>query len=105
MSKTWIIIKELTGKRKLKSSNPSRKIKVNEVDIFDESKIATESSTFLRKIRSKLASKIPNVSIMFESYVNKPDSIMETKQLLMKKLKDAFSSLKIKKVAVVATSW
>ena len=45
----------------------------------------------------KLASKIPNASKTFETYTNKPDSIMETKRLSMNELKDAFFSLKINK--------
>ena len=64
------------------------KITVNEVDIFDDFKIA---------IGNYLAIKIPNASVTFESYINKPDYIMETKQLSMNELKDAFFSLKIKK--------
>ena len=42
-----------------------------------------------------MASKILNALTTSESYINKPDSIMETKQLLMNELKDAFVSLKI----------
>ena len=75
--KTWIIMKKLIGKIKLKSSNLRRRITVNEVDIFDERKIANEFNAFFTNIGSKLASKIPNVSTTFESYINKPDSIME----------------------------
>ena len=90
-------MKELIGKIKLKSSNLPRRITVNEVDIFDKRKIANESNTFFTNIRSKLASKIPNASTTFESYINKPDSIMKTKQLSMNELKDAFFSLNINK--------
>ena len=74
-------MKELIGKIKLKSSSLPRRISVNEVDIFDERKIANEFNTFFINIGSKLASKIPNASTTFESYINKSDSIMETKQL------------------------
>ena len=71
-------MKELIKKIKLKSSNLSRRITVNEVDIFDERKIADEFNPFFLSIRSKLASQIPNALTTFESYINKPDSIMET---------------------------
>ena len=94
--KTWSIMKELTGKNKLKSSNLPRRITVNEVDILDKRKIANEFNAFFTNIGSKLASKIPNASTTFESYINKPDSIMKTK-LSMNELKDAFFSLKINK--------
>ena len=51
-------------------------------------------------IGSKLASKIPSASTTFESHINKPDSIMETKEVSMNELKDAFFSLKISKSSV-----
>ena len=95
--KTWSIMKELIGKIKLKSSNLPRRITVNEVDIFDKRKIANEFNAFFTNIGSKLARKIPNASTTFESYINKPDSTMKTKQLSMNELKDAFFSLKINK--------
>ena len=90
-------MKELIGKIKLKSSNLPRRITVSKVDIFDKSKIAYEFNAFFTNIRSKLASKIPNASTTFESYINKPDSNMKTKQLSMNELKDAFFSLKSNK--------
>ena len=96
--KTWSIMKELIGKIKLKSSNLPIRINVNEVDIFDKPKIANEFNAFFTNIRSKLASKIPNASTTFESYIIKPDSIMKTKQLSMNEFKDAFFSLKINKI-------
>ena len=77
--KTWSIMKELIGKIKLKSSNLPRRITVNDVDIFDERIIANEFNAFSTSIGSKLASKIPNASTTFESYINKTDSIMVTK--------------------------
>ena len=88
---------ELTGKIKLKSSNLPKRFTINEFDIFDERKIENEINAFFANIMSKLASKIPNASTTFETYINKPGSILETKQLLMNKLKDAFFSLKINK--------
>ena len=90
-------MKELIGKIKLKSSNLPRRITVNDVDIFDERKIANEFNAFFTNIRSKLASEIPNASSIFESYLNKPSSTMETKQISMNELKDAFFSSKINK--------
>ena len=74
-------MKELVGKIKLKSSNLPRRITVNKVDIFDERKIANEFNAFFTNIGSKLANKIPNASTTFETYINKPDSIMKAKRL------------------------
>ena len=53
-------MKKLIEKIKLKSSNLPTRITVNDVDIFDELKIANEFSTFFTSIGSKFASKIPN---------------------------------------------
>ena len=71
--KTWSIMKELVGKIKLKPSNLPRRVTVNEVDAFDEPKIANEFNAFFTNIETKLASKIPNASRTFQSYINKPD--------------------------------
>ena len=91
-------MKEVIGKIKLKSSNLPRRITVNdERRIFDECRIANEFNAFFASIGSKLASKISNASTNFESYINKPDSIMETKQHSVSESKDAFFSLKINK--------
>ena len=59
--------------------------------------MANEFDAFFTSIGNKLASKIPNASTTFESYIKKTDSIMETKQLSINELKDAFFSLKINK--------
>ena len=83
-------MKELIGKIKLKSSNLPRRITINEVDIFDKRKIANEFNAFFANIGSKLASKIPNASTTFESYINKPDSIMKTKQISMNEFERCF---------------
>ena len=64
-------MKELIGKVKLKSSNLPRKITVNKVDLFDETKIAHEFNFFFTNIGKNLASKIPSVSISFEYFVKK----------------------------------
>ena len=54
----WSIMKELMN---LRSGNLPRRIAVNEVDAFDEHKIANEFIAFFTNIRSKLASKIPKL--------------------------------------------
>ena len=76
-------MKELIGKIKLKSSNLPTKSIVKEVDIFDECKISNEFNAFFTNIGIKSVGKISNASTTFELYINKPDSIMETKQFSM----------------------
>ena len=74
-------MKELIGKMTLKSSNLPRKITVNKVDLFDQTKIAHEFNSFFTNIEKNLASKIRNASTLFEYFVNKSDFVMETKPL------------------------
>ena len=74
-------MKELIGKMTIKSSNLPRKITVNKVDLFDQTKIAHEFNSFFTNIEKNLASKIPNASTLFEYFVNKSDFVMETKPL------------------------
>ena len=83
-------MKVLIGKVKLKSLNLPRKITVNKVDLFDQTKLAHEFN-FLGK---NLASKIPNASTPFEYFVKKSDFVMEAKPLSMNEFKNAFYSLK-----------
>ena len=90
-------MKKLIGKTKLKSSNLPKKITVNKVDLFDERIIELNLTLFLQISRVNWWSKIPNASTKFKSYINKPDSIMETKQLSMKELKDPLFYLRISK--------
>ena len=87
-------MKELIVKVTLKSSNLPRKITVNKVDLFNETKIAHEFNSFFTDVRKNQASKIPNPSTLFEYFVNRSDFVMETKSLSMNELKDAFYSLK-----------
>ena len=89
--------KELIRKMTLKSSNLSRKITVNKVGLFDQTKIVYEFNSFFTNIGKNLASKIPNASTSFEYFVNKSDFVMETKPLSMNELKYAFYSLKSNK--------
>ena len=52
--KTWSIMKKLTVKKKLKSSNFLRETTVNEVDIFDECKVITAFFTIIVKLHVKI---------------------------------------------------
>ena len=64
-------MKELIRKMTLKSSNLPRKITVNKIDLFDQTKIAHEFNSFFTNIGENLASKIPNASTPFEYFAKK----------------------------------
>ena len=59
-------MKKLIEKVTLKSSNLPRKITLNKVDLFDETKIVHEFNSFFTNTGKKLASKIPNASTPFK---------------------------------------
>ena len=61
------------------SSKLPIKVTINKDDILDEREFSNEFNAFFTNIDSKLASKNPNVSTCFKSYISKPDSIMEAK--------------------------
>ena len=65
--KIWCIMKELIGKIKLHLSNLPRRITVSDVD---------------NSQMSELASKTPNASRTFESYIYKPESVIKNKTIL-----------------------
>ena len=60
-------MRKLVEKIKLESSNLSRRITDNKVDIFGDRKIANEFDAFFTDIRSKLANKFPNASTTIET--------------------------------------
>ena len=85
-------MKKLIKKVTLKSSNLPRKIRVNKVNLFDETKTAHEFNSVFTNVWKNLASKIPNSSTPFQYLVKKSDFVMETKPLSMNELKDVFYS-------------
>ena len=54
-------MKQLIEKMTIKSSNLTRKITINKVDLFDQTKIAHDFNSFFTNIGKNLASKIPKL--------------------------------------------
>ena len=90
-------MKDIIGKSKIKSTNLSRKLTIDKVDIYNKPEITDAFNDFFTNIGQKLASKIPKSSKTFETYINKLNVIIDSKPLLINKLKDAFFLLKINK--------
>ena len=67
-------MKELIRKVTLNLSKLPRKITVNKVDLFDETKIGHEFNSFFTNVRKNLPGKTP-----FEYFVNISDFVMETR--------------------------
>ena len=89
--------KTYNWKIKIKSTNLLHKLTINKVDVYNNPKIAAAFNDLFTNIGQKLASQIPKSSKTFETYINKVNVIMDSKPLLINKLKDAFFSLKINK--------
>ena len=90
-------MKELIGKAKINKSSLSPKSVTDKTETLGETNIANEFNNFFTDICLKLAKKIPESSLSFESYMKNVSSEMEIKPLSINKLKDAFFSLKINK--------
>ena len=75
-------MQELIGKVKLKTSTFQEKLLSVKLIFLIKVKFQMNLALFFTNTESKLASKIPNASTTFGSYINKPDSIMETKLLI-----------------------
>ena len=88
--KTWCITKELIGQAKINKSFLPPKIVTDKTEILGEANIANEFYNFFTDLGLKLAEKIPEPSLPFESYMKNVCSEMENKPLFMNKLKVAF---------------
>ena len=97
IKKTWDIIKEVTGKRKLKQSALPRKLFINGTETCDSKIIAENFNIFFTQIGPSLASNIPNTCKHFQLYLNKNDKILQKYELSEEEFKKAFFSLKSNK--------
>ena len=95
IKKTWDMMKEVIGKKKVKNQTFSKRIIVDDKEIFEQTTIADKFSTFFTDIGPKLASKINSSSKNFMSYLNKINAPnISNEQLTNEELDKAFSSLK-----------
>ena len=92
-------MKELIGKSGIDHSSLAQKIVIDKTEIFDETKIANEFNKFFINIGPKLAQKIPQPLKPFQSYMNRVNSEMENKPIIVNELKEALYSLKYNKSA------
>ena len=91
--KTWEIMKEITGKRKIKLNNLPKMLKKKEGFIYDEEQIANEFNIFFTNIGPNLASKIPTVDKSFEGYLTKNEKLIDNTELSFNEFENAFKSL------------
>ena len=84
-------------KFKKKSANLPRRLTINKVDVYNKLEITNVFNDFFANTGQKLTSRMPKSSKIFETYINKVNTIMDSKPLLINDFKDALFSLKINK--------
>ena len=85
MTRTWQIMKEITGKCKVNSIN------VNEKSIKKNSRIAEEFNKYFTNVGPNLASKIQNTSKTFEDFPFPVQKDMEYKGITFERFEKLLS--------------
>ena len=81
MTRTWQIMKEITGKCKVNSNRFPKSINVNGKSIKKNNRIAEEFNKYFTNVEPNLASKIQNTSKIFEDFLFPVQKNMEHKDL------------------------
>ncbi|XP_065642240.1 uncharacterized protein LOC136073891 [Hydra vulgaris] len=97
--KTWTIIKEITGKTKVTSSNFPNRLKTDKGEIFNKKTIAERLNNFFINVGKNLAKEISPSSKTFQSFFKKSDFIMDNSKLSIEELRSAFDMLQKNKGA------
>ena len=99
MTRTWQVMKEITGKSKVNSNRCPKSINVNGKSIKKSSRIAEEFNKYFTNVGPNLASKIQNKSKTFEDFLFPVQKSMKYMDLTLEKFEKAFKSLKRNKTA------
>ena len=81
MTRTWQIMKEITGKCKVNSNRFPKSINVKGKSIKKNNRIAEEFNKYFTNVEPNLASKIQNTSKIFEDFLFPVQKNMEHKDL------------------------
>ena len=95
--KTWQVIKEITGKTKLKTGNLPRRIITDDTETYDKKIISKTFNEFFINIGPQLAAKIPVAELSYKSYLKEHNCIQKEYPLENEELEKAFFSLKVNK--------
>ena len=99
MTRTWQIMKEITGKCKVNCNRFPKSINVNRKSIKKNSRIAEELNKYFTNVGSNLAIKIQSISKTFEDFLFPVQKNMEYKDLTFEKFEKTFKSVKHNKAA------
>ena len=99
MTRTWQIMKEITGKCKVNSNRFPKSINVNGKSIKKNNLIAEEFNKYFKNVGPNLASKIQNISKTFDNFLFPVQESMEHNELTFEEFEKAFKSVKHNKSA------
>jgi hypothetical protein len=95
--KTWNIMKEIIGKKYIKTNSLPDRIIINEIEHNDKNSIAEQFNNFFANIGPNMASKIQTANNSFENYFTDLNSELTFNGLSYEELENAKNSLKINK--------
>ena len=94
MTRTWQIMKEITGKSKVNSNKFPKSINVNGKSITKNSCIAEEFNKYFTNVGPNLTSKIQNTSKIFEDFLFPVQKNMEYRDFSFEEFEKTFKSVK-----------
>ena len=97
INKTWLIIKEVLGKKWGICDYFPKTWTTEKVEVTDRKTTANSFNNFFVKIESNLAWKISKSDTNLEAYISKPNSKLHENPLIADEFLKAFKSLKINK--------
>ena len=86
-------MKEITGKKRIKSNNLPKMLKLDTKSIHNHNQIAEELNNFFTNVGPNLANKIPNIKKSFEDYLNRNENTIDNSELSFEEFEDAFKSI------------
>ena len=97
IKKTWSIMKEIIGKKKIQTNQLPPRITVNDIDIYDECKVADTFNRYFAEVGPNLAKNISKSNKCYKSYVQSTPSSLNSTELTYDEFETAFLSQKINK--------
>ena len=97
IKRTWDVIKEIIGCKKMKNSSFPKRILIDGLETFDQKVIAEKFNEYFVNVGPNLASKIPQTTGNYKDYLQEGFPILEEYPLSDKELEEAFKSLKLHK--------
>jgi hypothetical protein len=91
--KTWQLIKEITGKGRIKTSNFPKVLKTETGLTYNTDEMAENFNSFFVNIGPKLAQKIPVGKKSYRSYLKPPDKYIPEEELQFEEFENAFKNL------------